>query len=76
MNALFAVAAAGGTTSHEEMEEIRKISTVLKMTHRQFINCQADPAARTPGVLNAASGVYHCTLVVTEGTKSGYNSIK
>lgn len=40
LNALFAVAAADGKASHEEMEEIRKISTVLKMTHRQFIDAK------------------------------------
>lgn len=35
--ALFRVAASDGRATHEEMEEIRTISTVLKLTHQQFI---------------------------------------
>ena len=37
LETLFAVAASDGRVSHEEMEEIRTIATVLKLTHQQFI---------------------------------------
>ena len=40
MDALFAVADADGRVSYEEIEEIRTISTVLKMTHKQFIDAK------------------------------------
>jgi len=40
MDALFAVADADGRVSHEEIEEIRTISMVLKMTHKQFIDAK------------------------------------
>jgi uncharacterized tellurite resistance protein B-like protein len=40
MGALFAVANADGRVSHEEIEEIRTISMVLKMTHKQFIDAK------------------------------------
>lgn len=37
---LFQVAAADGIVSHQEMEEIRTIATVLKLTHKQFIDAK------------------------------------
>jgi uncharacterized tellurite resistance protein B-like protein len=37
LDALFAVAAEGGGVTFTETEEIRTISTVLKLTHQQFI---------------------------------------
>lgn len=37
---LFAVAAGDGLVSHAEMEEIRTISTVLKLTHQQYIDAK------------------------------------
>ena len=37
VEALFCVAASDGRATHEEMEEIRTIATVLKLTHAQFI---------------------------------------
>jgi uncharacterized tellurite resistance protein B-like protein len=40
MDALFAVADADGRVSYEEIEEIRTIATVLKLTHRQFIDAK------------------------------------
>jgi uncharacterized tellurite resistance protein B-like protein len=40
MDALFAVADADGRVSYEEIEEIRTIATVLKMTHKQFIDAK------------------------------------
>ena len=40
MDALFAVADADGHVSYEEIEEIRTIATVLKMTHKQFIDAK------------------------------------
>jgi len=40
MDALFAVADADGRVSHEEIEGIRTISMVLKMTHKQFIDAK------------------------------------
>ncbi len=40
MDALFAVADADGRVSYEEIEEIRTIATVLKLTHKQFINAK------------------------------------
>lgn len=40
LNVLFAVAAGDGQVSHEEMEEIRTISKVLKLTHKQYIHAK------------------------------------
>jgi uncharacterized tellurite resistance protein B-like protein len=40
LDALFTVAAADGLVSHQEMEEIRTIATVLKLTHKQFIDAK------------------------------------
>ena len=40
MDALFAVADADGRVSYEEIEEIRTIANVLKMTHKQFIGAK------------------------------------
>jgi uncharacterized tellurite resistance protein B-like protein len=40
MDALFAVANGDGFVSYEEIEEIRTISMVLKMTHKQFIDAK------------------------------------
>ena len=40
MDALFAVADADGRVSYEEIEEIRTIATVLKLTHKQFIDAK------------------------------------
>jgi uncharacterized tellurite resistance protein B-like protein len=37
---LFATAAADGPASHEEMEEIRTVSKVLKLSHKQFIDAK------------------------------------
>lgn len=40
LEVLFAVAAADGGVTHAEMEEIRTIATVLKLTHQQFIQAK------------------------------------
>jgi uncharacterized tellurite resistance protein B-like protein len=40
MDALFAVADADGRVSYEEIEEVRTIATVLKLTHKQFIDAK------------------------------------
>jgi uncharacterized tellurite resistance protein B-like protein len=40
LRVLFAVAAADGIVSHQEMEEIRTIATVLKLNHDQFIDAK------------------------------------
>ncbi len=40
MDALFAVADGDSGVSYEEIEEIRTIATVLKMTHKQFIDAK------------------------------------
>ncbi|MFL7890635.1 MAG: TerB family tellurite resistance protein [Anaerolineales bacterium] len=40
MDALFAVADADGRVSYEEIEEIRTIATVLKLSHKQFIDAK------------------------------------
>lgn len=40
LDVLFAVADADGRVSYEEIEEIRTIANMLKLTHRQFINAK------------------------------------
>lgn len=40
LEVLFVIAAADGIVAHAEMEEIRTISTVLKLTHQQFIQAK------------------------------------
>ena len=40
LDVLFAVAEGDGFVTYEETEEIRLISKMLKMTHRQFINAK------------------------------------
>jgi uncharacterized tellurite resistance protein B-like protein len=40
MNVLFAVADADGRVSHEEIEEIRTIANVQKLSHKQFIDAK------------------------------------
>lgn len=40
LDVLFAVADADGHVSYEETEEIRTISNMLKLTHKQFINAK------------------------------------
>jgi uncharacterized tellurite resistance protein B-like protein len=40
LDALFAVADGDGRVSYEEIEEIRTIATVLKLTHKQFIDAK------------------------------------
>ncbi|HZD58665.1 MAG TPA: TerB family tellurite resistance protein [Anaerolineales bacterium] len=40
LDVLFAVAGADGQLSYEETEEIRTISKMLKLTHRQFIDAK------------------------------------
>jgi uncharacterized tellurite resistance protein B-like protein len=40
LDVLFAVAEADGHVSYEETEEIRTISKMLKLTHKQFINAK------------------------------------
>jgi uncharacterized tellurite resistance protein B-like protein len=40
LDVLFAVAQAGGRVSYEETEEIRTISKMLKLTHKQFIDAK------------------------------------
>jgi len=40
LDVLFTVAAGDGRASHEEIEEIRMISNVLKLTHQQFIQAK------------------------------------
>jgi uncharacterized tellurite resistance protein B-like protein len=40
LDVLFAVAAADGVVSHKEMEEIRTISNILKLTHTQYIDAK------------------------------------
>ena len=37
---LFAVADGDGRVSYEEIEEVRAIANVLKLTHRQFIDAK------------------------------------
>ena len=43
MDVLFAVAAGDGGVSYLEIEEIRTIALVLKLTHQQFIAAFARP---------------------------------
>jgi len=40
LDALFAVADEDGGVSYEEIEEIRTIAIVLKLTHKQFIDAK------------------------------------
>jgi tellurite resistance protein len=40
VDALFAVAAADGGVSNDEIEEIRGISNSLKLTHKEFIDAK------------------------------------
>lgn len=40
LDVLFAVAAADGILSHEEMEDIRQVAIELKLTHEQFIEAK------------------------------------
>jgi uncharacterized tellurite resistance protein B-like protein len=40
LDVLFAVASADGTTSYEEIEEIRQIAGSLKLAHKQFIEAK------------------------------------
>ena len=40
LDVLFNIAASDGRASHEEIEEIRMISNVLKLTHQQFIQAK------------------------------------
>jgi uncharacterized tellurite resistance protein B-like protein len=40
LDALFSVAASDGRVSNAELEEIRTIATVLKLTHQQFIDAK------------------------------------
>ena len=40
VDVLFAVADGDGGVSHYEIEEIRTISTVLKLSHKQFIDAK------------------------------------
>lgn len=40
LDVLFTIAASDGCASHEEIEEIRIISNVLKLTHQQFIQAK------------------------------------
>jgi uncharacterized tellurite resistance protein B-like protein len=40
MDALFAVADGDSGVSYEEIEEIRTIAIVLKLTHKQFIDAK------------------------------------
>lgn len=40
LDTLFAVAVADGTVSHAEMEEIRLVANLLKLTHQQFIEAK------------------------------------
>jgi uncharacterized tellurite resistance protein B-like protein len=40
LEVLFAVADADGYVSHDEIEEIRRVATSLKLTHRQFIDAK------------------------------------
>lgn len=40
LDILFAIAAGDGYVSHEEIEEIRVISKMLKLTHKQFITAK------------------------------------
>lgn len=40
LDVLFTIAASDGRASHEEIEEIRMISNVLKLTHQQFIQAK------------------------------------
>jgi uncharacterized tellurite resistance protein B-like protein len=40
LDVLFAVAAADGIVTHAEMEEIRTVSTVLKLGHKPFIDAK------------------------------------
>jgi uncharacterized tellurite resistance protein B-like protein len=47
LDVLFAVAAADGEASYEEIEEIRAIAQSLKLSHRQFIDAKLKiPRAR------------------------------
>jgi uncharacterized tellurite resistance protein B-like protein len=50
LDALFAVAAGKGSVSFQEIEEIRSIATVLKLTHQQFITAKLKiPLELRPG---------------------------
>lgn len=40
VEALFHVAAADGEASHQEIEDIRRVSRTLKLTHREFIDAK------------------------------------
>jgi uncharacterized tellurite resistance protein B-like protein len=40
LDVLFAIAAADGVVSHQEMEEIRTIANVIKLAHKQFIDAK------------------------------------
>ena len=40
LDVLFAVAAADGVASYDEIEEIRGIAQTLKLSHRQFIDAK------------------------------------
>jgi len=40
LEALFAVAASDGSASHEEIEAIRLVAKLLKLTHKQFISAK------------------------------------
>jgi uncharacterized tellurite resistance protein B-like protein len=47
LDVLFAVAAADGEASFEEIEEIRALARALKLSHRQFIQAKLKiPAER------------------------------
>ena len=40
LDALFAVAAADGLASHDQIEELRRIAKSLQLTHKQFIDAK------------------------------------
>jgi uncharacterized tellurite resistance protein B-like protein len=40
LDTLFAVASADGKVTHDEMEEIRLVANVLKLTHKQYIEAK------------------------------------
>ena len=53
LDVLFGITAADGGATFEEIEEIRSISNVLKLTHQQFIDAKLKSARVTRGLIPA-----------------------
>jgi len=54
MDVLFAVADGDGRVSHEEIEEIRTIANVQKLSHKQFI----DAKLKIPAIAGQTDGFF------------------